>query len=213
MNTDQTVNAWYFSWPDHRIEYRSRRKAALGVTHHYRGVPRVGCSGLHAGTTLRAALDDTRQPILWRVELSGRIDTSGEFLAAQRRRYIGGGVDISAALCVWARQCVQGLIKRGPPDAAARPIMKWLKGNGSEAHRAAVLEYLSARKRQKIPGLLGDLENLAYQTAIARDMRGMELVSRNCFVAEQCIRMGGLSRAETNALLDRVVMEIMEGMS
>lgn len=197
MNTDQTVNAWYFSWPDHRIEYRSRRKAALGVTHHYRGVPEVGVQGLHAGRTVCGALDLSPQPVVWRVELSGRIDSCGTSIAAQRRRYIGGGIDVSRELCAWARRCVLALITRRCPKAP-RPLMKWLKSDGREPLRAAALECLEGRERT-------EAEQLAYRTAILPSMCGMSLVRNNLYIASEAVRQGGFSEAETSGLLGALV--------
>ena len=197
MTNDKTVTGWYFSWPDHRIGYRSRRKAALGVTHHYRGKPEVGGGGLLAGITVRAALDISPQPIAWRVELSGHIDARGESIAAQQRRYIGGGIDVSPEVCRWARMCVLALAYRRK-NPLRRPIEKWLKGDGRESLRAAALQCLEARTRSEV-------EEMAYHTAIVPSMCGMNLVRRNLYIASECVRLGGVSWAAASGHLGVMV--------
>lgn len=198
MPTDQTVNAWYFSWPDHRIAYRSRRKAALGVTHHYRGKPEVEGAGMHAGLTVRTALDLSPQPVAWRVELSGHIHSCGTSIAAQRRRYLGGGVDVSPVLCEWARRCVLSLIDRARPQGVPSDVTNWLDSDGKAALRNAALLSLDGRRRSHI-------EELAYRAAITPDMCGMNLVRNNLYIANKCVAGGGIPQDVADMHLSAMV--------
>ena len=100
-----TVTGWYFSEESRLLRYGDARPIALGVTHEVDAPIELCWRGLHASVRAIDALHYAPGPIVWRVELSGKIETGDDKCVATRRKYIGGGVDASAVMRVFARRC------------------------------------------------------------------------------------------------------------
>ncbi len=101
------ILAWYFSEESRKLRYGDGREIAIGVEHTVKGYPEPCKNGLHGSESILAALSFAPGPILWRVELSGRIKREDDKIAATRRRYISGGIDVSDTLRRFA--CDQAL--------------------------------------------------------------------------------------------------------
>lgn len=107
MITRKPVLAWYFSDKTKRLRYGDGREIVLGVEHTVKGYPEPCRYGLHGSESILDALEYAPGPIIWRVELSGRIKRGHNKIAATRRRYVAGGIDISDTLRRFA--CDQAL--------------------------------------------------------------------------------------------------------
>jgi hypothetical protein len=98
------VKGWYFSDESRKLRYDAGREIAIGVEHTVKGYPEPCKRGLHASERILDALQYAPGPIIWRVELSGRIKRGDDKVAATRRKYIAGGLDISDILRKFARK-------------------------------------------------------------------------------------------------------------
>ena len=99
--------AWYFSESSKRLRYGDDRQIALGVTHTIEGDP-IPCEhGLHGSERILDALQYTPGPIVWQVELGGKIveHEDHDKWAATERTYIRGGIDVTDILRKFARRC------------------------------------------------------------------------------------------------------------
>jgi len=101
------ILSWYFSDDTRRLRFGDDREIALGVEHTVKGYPEPCKHGLHGSESILDALLFAPGPILWRVELSGRIKRGDDKIAATRRRYVSGGIDVSDTLRRFA--CDQAL--------------------------------------------------------------------------------------------------------
>jgi len=100
-----TVTGWYFSEESRLLRHGDARPIEIGVTHEVDAPIQLCKRGLHASVRAIDALQYAPGPIVWRVELSGKIETGDDKCVATRRKYIGGGVDASAVMRVFARRC------------------------------------------------------------------------------------------------------------
>jgi hypothetical protein len=98
------IKAWYFSDESKTLRYGDNRPIAIGVEHAVKGYPEPCHHGLHGAESILEALYVAPGPIVWRVELSGRIKRGGKIIAATRRKYIAGGIDVSNILRDLARK-------------------------------------------------------------------------------------------------------------
>lgn len=98
------ILAWYFSDATKKLRYGDGRDIAIGVEHTVKGYPEPCKHGLHGSERLLDALQYAPGTIVWRVELSGRVKNGGDKIAATRRKYIAGGVDITNVLRAFARK-------------------------------------------------------------------------------------------------------------
>lgn len=119
------------------------------------------CSyGLHASRSPLAALEWAQglAPVIWRVELSGLIVEAEDKLAAQKRKYIDGGIDASKALGAFARSCAWDVVDCWCAPSAVRD---YLESSGDESlHDAAV----RAMQATEVP-FHSSLETYAYWAA------------------------------------------------
>ena len=98
------MKAWYFSDESRKLRYNDGREIKLGVTHTVDGKPKLCEHGLHASERLIDALKYAPGVIVWYVELDGKMDVGDDKIAAQKRTYLAGGVDISEILREFARK-------------------------------------------------------------------------------------------------------------
>jgi hypothetical protein len=134
----KTVKAWFFSGTDKKLAYNDGREISLGVEHTVDGKI-VPCKhGLHASARILDAVSFAPGPILWEVELSGKIveHKEGDKLAASKRRYVRGGVDVSDTLRAFARRCALDVAdKWDMPDIMRR----YLETGEEEIRREAAV--------------------------------------------------------------------------
>lgn len=127
MTVSEPIRAWWFSCVSRELRYCDRRRAEIGVTHSVRVTPRVGECGLHGSWNIIPALKYAGGPVAWLVELSGEVSEGGEQLAAQKRKYIAGGVNVSAALSAFSRWCA---LQVADLWDAPLPVRDWLESGG-----------------------------------------------------------------------------------
>jgi hypothetical protein len=129
----KVIKAWYFSDETKKLRYGDSREITIGVEHTVTGYPRPCNHGLHGSVRLIDALQYAPSPIVWQVELSGRIKKADDKLAATRRKYIAGGIDISDTLRLFSRkQALSVVDKWNCPDI----VRQWLE-TGDESIRSA----------------------------------------------------------------------------
>jgi len=127
------VMAWYFSDETKKLRYGDGRETALGITHEVDELPVLCKCGLHGSKRLIDAIKYAPSAIVWRVELSGKMDISDDKIAAQKRRYVSGGIDISDTLREFARkQALSVAHLWDMPDI----VREWLE-TGDETKRLA----------------------------------------------------------------------------
>ncbi len=130
------MKAWYFSGIDKKLRYGDDREIAIGVTHEVEGKPTLCRYGLHGSRLLLDALSYAFGPVVWRVELSGEMDKGDNKIAAQKRTYLSGGIDITHILRKFGRLCALDVIHLwDAPDI----VVRFLK-TGDESLRSAALD-------------------------------------------------------------------------
>ncbi len=137
------ITAWYFSTEEKKLRYGDGRKIALGVEHTVKGYPDPCKHGLHASESLLDALQYAPGAIIWKVELSGRIKKGGNKIAATRRRYIAGGVDIIEVLRAFARKQALSVAHLWDMPAV---VMEYLETGNEELRDAAANAAQAAAK-------------------------------------------------------------------
>lgn len=126
--------AWYFSTTGKKLSHNDNRGIAIGVTHTVKGKIRICENGLHGSIRLIDALDNAPGPVIWRVELSGASDIGRDKIAASKRKYIAGGIDISGTLRVFARKQALSVIHLwDAPDI----VKSWLETGDESLMQAA----------------------------------------------------------------------------
>ena len=129
------IRAWYFSDETRKLRYGDGRTIAIGIEHTVSGYPDLGQNGLHGAEQIIEALNYAPGPVVWLVELSGRIKRADDKLAATRRKYIAGGIDISDILRRFAR--AEALLVADKWDCP-EVMRRWLE-TGDESIRSAAL--------------------------------------------------------------------------
>ena len=129
----QTVTGWYFSEESRLLRYGDGREIAIGVTHEVAPPIELCERGLHASVRAIDALGYAPGPIVWRVELSGEINTGDDKCVATHRKYIGGGVDASAVMRAFARRCALDIAHLWDMPLVVRAYLE----TGDESIRAA----------------------------------------------------------------------------
>jgi hypothetical protein len=84
------MKAFYFSDEDRKLRYMDNRQIEVGETHFVEGEIEISKNGLHASTRLLDALFCAPGPILYHVELGGRIKHSFDDsqVCASERTYL-----------------------------------------------------------------------------------------------------------------------------
>lgn len=134
------ILAWYFSEESKKLRYGDGREIAIGVEHTVKGYPEPCKHGLHGSESILDALDYAPGSIVWRVELSGRIKRSGDKIAATRRKYIAGGIDISDVLRAFARKMALSVAHLWDCPEIVRRYLE----TGDESIRSAAWDATSA---------------------------------------------------------------------
>ena len=128
------MKAWYFSNADKKLRYGDNREIKLGETHEVKGDPILCEHGLHGSVKILDALQYAPAPIVWRVELSGKMDKGVDKIAAQKRTYIEGGIDISDTVNEFARWCALQVIDFWD---APNVVVEYLKTRDDKIRAAA----------------------------------------------------------------------------
>ena len=158
------MKAWYFSTEDRRLQYGDGRKIKPGITHKIKwpwtdetgtiwNGPSVCNAGLHGAQRIINALAYAHSPVVWRVELSGKVEIGSDKIAASERKYLWG-YDATKILRRFARKCALDVIHLWD---APKVVVEYLK-TGNENLRAAardaawgaILEKFNRRLTQMI---------------------------------------------------------------
>ena len=132
MKMPKLIDAWWFS-TGKTLPHGDGRRIAIGRTHKVEGTIIPCNNGLHASVKPLDALQYAPGPIVWRVRMGGTGVDDGDKLAASERTYIGGGIDVSDTLRLFARQCALDVVHLwDAPDI----VIRYLK-TGDESIRAA----------------------------------------------------------------------------
>ena len=136
------VKAWWFSAAA-TLPNDDGRPVVLGETLTVDPAKVVPCKfGLHASASAFDALQYAPGPILWRVELGGKIVPHGDPVdkyAASERTAIAGGIDVSPLLWEFARKCALGVLHLWDAPQVVRDYL-----TGDESLRAAAWDAASA---------------------------------------------------------------------
>ena len=127
------MKAWYFSSDDRRLRHGDERTIILGETHEVSGDIELCKRGLHACKKAIDALTYAPGPVVYRVELSGKIEKGEDKLVAQKRTYLSGGIDVSETLRKFARMCALDVVDMWE---APEVVIRYLK-TGDKSIRAA----------------------------------------------------------------------------
>ena len=122
------MKAWYFSSEDRKLGHGDYRPITAGATHTVDCTPILCQSGLHASVRPIDALKYAPGPILWRVELGGKIVKGDDKLCATERTYLWG-FDATAMLREFARKCALDVIHLG----IAPEVVKTYLNTGDES--------------------------------------------------------------------------------
>ena len=98
------MKAWYFSDATKKLQYNDGRDIAIDITHTVEGTPKCCRHGLHGSKNILDALQCAPGNIIWRVELSGKMDRQPDKISATSRTYLAGGVDILPIILAWSRR-------------------------------------------------------------------------------------------------------------
>ena len=139
------ILAWYFSEESRRLRYGDNRPIVLGKEHIVWGTPEPCKRGLHGSINLLDALEYAPGSIVWRVELSGRIKKGDDKIAATRRRYIAGGIDVYGVLREFARKQALSVAHLWDMPAIVREYLE----TGDESKRAEAISAVSAIESPK----------------------------------------------------------------
>ena len=133
------MKAWYFSTGDRRLRHGDGREIRLGETHAVSGDIEMCSHGLHASKKLMDALYYAPGTIVYRVELSGKIEKGEDKLVAQKRTYLSGGIDVSETLRKFARMCALDVIDMWEaPDIVIRYLTTGDKSIQASAYGATL---------------------------------------------------------------------------
>jgi len=131
------MKAWYFSTEEKKLRYDDNRDIKIGGTHEIQGEPILCKHGLHGSVNILDALGYAPGPIVYRVELSGKMDIGIDKISAQKRTYLEGGVDISDVLREFTRWCALQVINLWDAPDVVREYLETGKEELRDAARAA----------------------------------------------------------------------------
>src|SRR5574340_1832701 len=100
---ESEILAWYFAKPDEKLAYGDGRQIAVGVVHEVDCKPKTCSVGLHGSVNILDALSYAESTILYRVKISGDIDTSSDKICGKRREYLAR-YDVKDILYKFARK-------------------------------------------------------------------------------------------------------------
>jgi hypothetical protein len=107
MDMSKTILGWYFTDRNERLRYGDGRKIKVGITHEVEHEPALCKSGLHASKTVLAALNFATGPILYRVQVGGKIKSDADKMCGTSRKYLAriDAEQMEQMLHLFARQC------------------------------------------------------------------------------------------------------------
>jgi len=143
MQKKKTMIGWYFSRGNKKLGYGDNRIIKLGLTHKVKGNPVLCKHGLHASKNILDALDCAQGPIIWKVELSGKIIKGNDKSVATARLYLEGGIDTTIILRKFTRMCALDVIHLWE---APQIVIEYLKTGKEELRAAAWTAVLAASR-------------------------------------------------------------------
>jgi len=104
------MKAWYFAHESNKLQYGDGRGIKIGETHTVDCVPQCCKQGLHGSLKLIDALGYAKGPIVYRVDIKGKIDKEQDKICGQSRTYLYGGINIEKELHEFSRWCALQVI-------------------------------------------------------------------------------------------------------
>ena len=135
------MKAWYFSSEDRRLRHGDGREIRIGETHAVSGDIEMCSHGLHASKQMMDAIYYAPGTIVYRVEMSGKIVKDNDKIAAQKRTYLSGGIDVSETLRKFARMCALDVVDIWE---APEVVIRYLKTGDKSIRDAAYGATLAA---------------------------------------------------------------------
>jgi len=156
------MKAWYFSSEDRRLRNGDGREIRIGETHAVSGDIKLCKNGLHASKKLMDAIYYAPGTIVYRVELSGKIEKGEDKLVAQKRTYLSGGIDVSETLRKFARMCALDVVGIWE---APEVVIRYLKTGDKSMRGAARATALAAAWNDALDAARDDALDSARATA------------------------------------------------
>jgi len=138
--TDSLIG-WHFAEESRRLRYGDGREIVVGKTHRVKCVPVLCEIGLHASERAFDALKYAPEPILYRVQLGGKIVRGNDKAVATSRKYLAE-IDATPILRQFARKCALKVIHLWDAPRVVRDYLE----TGDESLRAAARD--AAEKEQ-----------------------------------------------------------------
>jgi hypothetical protein len=130
------MKAWYFAHESNKLQYEDGREIKIGETHTVDCIPQCCKQGLHGSLKLIDALFYAKGPIVYRVDIKGKIDKEQDKICGQSRTYLYGGINVKKELHEFARLCA---LKVATLWCAPEIVIRYLK-TGDRKLRFTVLD-------------------------------------------------------------------------
>jgi hypothetical protein len=139
------MKAWFFATKSRTLANSDGRPIVIGETHEV-SLPIKCCKhGLHGCVDILDALSYAPGSIVYRVDLSGKMDKTDDKIAAQKRTYLAGGIDVSKLLIDFACQCALDVAHLWDMPAVVREYLQ--TQNPALADRAASTAWANSATR------------------------------------------------------------------
>ena len=207
--------AWYFARENNRLKFNDHRLITIGKMHTVKCAPILCCQGLHGSVQLLDALHYAPGPMLYRVDITRKLDIEGDKICGQRRKYLGV-IDATEVVRRFTRNQALINIEKIKPHCAASQyelILDWLKtGNprlrvvAQTAAKAAATAARSAAWSTVLPE--------AWHAARFADMAARSAVLPGTWYAIQSAARDAVlpdARSTANEMLTQMVEAVMLG--
>ena len=131
------MRAWYFAPLGNRLRFGDNRPIRAGITHRIEGEPKICKHGLHGSIRVMDALAYAESSVLYRVELSGKMDHGDDKISAQSRRYLKRYEIDGLLKCFARRQALIHIEKIKPYTGQFDLIVEYLETGREDLRDAA----------------------------------------------------------------------------
>ena len=159
--------AWYFASENNRLNYGDNRLIEIGKMHTVKHKPVLCKKGLHGSVQLLDALGYAPGPMLYRVDITRKLDIRHDKLCGQRRQYLAG-FDATSVLQEFTRMQNLIHIKHIKPycsDGQYEVILEWLNTGNPDLRAATVTAAKSAASTCTWSSANSDVEAAAQRVA------------------------------------------------
>jgi len=124
------MKAWHFTGIDKKLQYNDNRTVILGKTITVDCEPKLCGVGLHGSTRIIDALQYAPGPVVWKVDIGGKVIKGDDKIVGTERTAIAGGIDITDILREFSRWYALQNVEKIKPYCNNKKydlIIKWLK--------------------------------------------------------------------------------------